>query len=80
MKEVLKFKFSDKEIDEILVPNQFAESVKEVLISVLTLTAVSTVSALVGGICRNTQNKAVADIKESSSQTYRLVRNQSRGK
>ena len=56
MKEVLKFKFSDKEIDEILVPNQFAESVKEVLISVLTLTAVSTVSALVGGICRNTQN------------------------
>ena len=57
-----------------------ASKIEEVLISVLTLTAVSTVSALVGGICRNTQNKAVADIKESSSQTYRLVRNQSRGK
>ena len=79
MREVSKFRFSDKEVEEILVPNQLGESLKEIVLSVLSLAVVSTTSALVSGLCRNTQNKAVNDIKESSTQAYRLVRNRNRG-
>lgn len=79
MREVMKFKFSNKEVEEILVPNQLGESVKEALLSILSIAVVSTISAVATGLCRNTQNKAVNDLKESSLQSYRLVRNRNRG-
>lgn len=79
MREVMKFKFSDKEIEEILVPNQLGESVKDALLSILSIAVVSTISTVATGLCRNTQNKAMNDLKESSLQSYRLVRNRNRG-
>ena len=74
-REVLKFKFSDKELSEILVPNDLGQAVGKACILLLKYMALAGGAALIASIFRDGTKDSFSELRDETRKTKNCVIN-----